>query len=120
MSATLHRARHALGVVIERDESSEGRPSIWRLPADDEPPEGYVSPGLIRNPMTRNQQRPDQGKHPESDHYVSRVDDDTKPLKTALSVRTDDDDERDVLTVAEDNVRAAFSGSVSVDEDEDQ
>ena len=76
--------------------------------------------GLARTPLARTQQRPDQGKHPESDQYVPRVGDGTNPPQTALSTGTDDDDERDVLTVAEDNVRAAFSGSVTVGEDEDR
>ena len=47
-------------------------------------------------------------------------DDDVPPENTSTEPLTDDDDERDVLTVAEDNIRAAFSGSVIVDEDEDQ
>ena len=126
---TLHRARHAPGVVVERDESSTGRPSTWRLPADPdddkssdddklsdddkppEPPEGYVPTGLARNPLARNQQRPDQGKRTESDHYVPRVDDGTKPPKSA-SVQA-------ALDAAETAVRDAFPGSTIVDEDED-
>ena len=51
---------------------------------------------------------------------MSRVGDDTYPPKPALSTGTDDDDERDVLTAAEDNVRAAFSGTLTVGEDEDE
>lgn len=43
--ATLHRAREAAGVRVERDDTARGRPSTWRLPVSSQPPgRHFVSP----------------------------------------------------------------------------
>ncbi|MGI8937812.1 MAG: AAA family ATPase [Iamia sp.] len=68
---TLRRAREHLGVVVERDDHTEGRPSTWALPPDladvGTEADEYVSPPNDPYSMTRTPQDADQEKRSESE-----------------------------------------------------
>lgn len=69
---TLQRAREALRVVVERDESARGRPSTWALP-------DYVPTITCQTPLARNLEGPDQGKHNGQGGFMPTTTNGTKP-----------------------------------------
>jgi hypothetical protein len=53
---TLHRVAADIGVVVERDDTKQGRPSTWRLP--------FVPRLVGTKPLARNMQSADQPEQP--------------------------------------------------------
>lgn len=74
--ATLHRARKLAGVIVERDEGSQGRPSTWRIP-DGLSSQSLTAPGETKDVplLTRENAPPDRV----SSHVSEREGQETKP-----------------------------------------
>jgi hypothetical protein len=78
--STLHAAKKILGVIVDRDESRQGRPSTWRLP--------FVRPAAQPGTSERNITDPTPNSYNESDRddrgLVRDTEDRTKPLVNQL------------------------------------